>query len=102
MPKDAAKINLKPAPAPLTSDERRAKGKAVRARVPRVAPAGWKPPKNRRDAVDIVLESNADRIEQLIPVRMGRIGARRGASRALVKIPAAQVILPASARNRAS
>ncbi|MFO1306045.1 MAG: DUF2252 domain-containing protein [Burkholderiales bacterium] len=56
-----------------SSDERRGQGKALRDRVPRVSHAGWKAPKNRRDPVDVVLESNADRIEQLIPVRMGRM-----------------------------
>ena len=58
-----------------TSEERRAAGKALRERVPRDSHVGWKPPKNRRDPVAIVLESNADRIPQLIPYRMGRMAA---------------------------
>lgn len=59
----------------VPSDERRAKGKALRERVPRASHAGWKPRKGRRDPVEIVLESNQDRIPALIPVRMGRMAA---------------------------
>lgn len=74
MPKGAERAKPRKTPANrLTSDERRAEGKVLRDRMPRVSHAGWKAPKNRRDPVDIVLDSNADRIPQLIPVRMGRM-----------------------------
>ena len=57
----------------LSVDDRRAKGRALRDAVPRAAHAGWKPPKGRRNPVEIVSESNAGRLEQLIPIRHGRM-----------------------------
>lgn len=59
----------------LSADERRAKGKALRDVVPRTSQAGWKPPKNRRDPVEIIRESSAGRLENLIPIRYGRMSA---------------------------
>ena len=43
----------------LSAGERRAQGKALRDRVPRDAHAGWKTPKQRRDPVALLSESNA-------------------------------------------
>ncbi len=63
----------KSATGQLSCDERRARGKALRQTTPRVSQAGWNPHKDRRDPVEIVLESNADRIPELIPIRMGRM-----------------------------
>ena len=54
-------------------DERRAEGKALRERAPRERHGHWKPPKNRRDPVDILSESNEGRIADLIPIRFGRM-----------------------------
>jgi hypothetical protein len=42
-------------------DERRAEGKALRDGAPREDRGSWKPPKNRRDPVDILNESNEGR-----------------------------------------
>ena len=62
--------------APYASvEERRAKGRALRDTVPRVSQAGWKPAKGRRDPVDLLSESNAGRVESLIPIRFGRMSA---------------------------
>lgn len=47
----------------------------VTARLPRDSHVGWKPPKHRRDPVAVVLDSNANRIPQLVPLRMGRMAA---------------------------
>ncbi len=55
--------------------ERRAHGKSLRDRVPREAHAGWKAPRNRRDPVDLLIESNQGRLPQLIPIRFGRMMA---------------------------
>jgi len=41
-----------------TAAERRAEGKALRDTVPREDHGGWKAPKDRRDPVELVLESN--------------------------------------------
>jgi uncharacterized protein (DUF2252 family) len=59
----------------ISADERRAKGKALRDAVPRVAHAGWKPQKGRRDPVELLSKSNAGRVEALIPIRFGRMSA---------------------------
>ncbi|MFO1311476.1 MAG: DUF2252 family protein [Burkholderiales bacterium] len=59
----------------LSADERRAKGKALRAKVPRSAQAGWKAPKGRRDPLEILRASNAGRVEELVPIRFGRMSA---------------------------
>jgi uncharacterized protein (DUF2252 family) len=57
----------------LSADERRAKGKALRDAAPRASHAGWKPPKDRRDPVEIVSESNLGRLPDLVPIRFGRM-----------------------------
>ena len=57
----------------LSADERRAEGKALRDAVPRTSHGGWKPPKNRRDPIGLLHESNEGRIPELIPVRYGRM-----------------------------
>ncbi len=55
------------------ASERRADGKALRDDVPREAHAGWKPPKDRRDPVDLLLGSNEGRLPELLPIRHGRM-----------------------------
>ncbi len=59
----------------LSAGERRAEGKALRDRVPRVAHAGWKAPRHRKDPVALLAESNTGRLADLIPIRFGRMGA---------------------------
>jgi uncharacterized protein (DUF2252 family) len=54
-------------------DERRAEGKALRDVAPREGHGHWRPPKNRRDPVDILSESNEGRISDLVPIRFGRM-----------------------------
>ena len=53
--------------------DRRAQGKALRDAVPRESQAGWKTPKDRRDPIELLLESNKDRMAELIPIRFGRM-----------------------------
>ncbi|MFO1397874.1 MAG: DUF2252 domain-containing protein [Burkholderiales bacterium] len=59
----------------LSAGERRAKGKALRDKVPRASQAGWKPQRVRRDPVKLLDDSNAGRLEDLIPIRFGRMSA---------------------------
>ncbi len=59
----------------VSADERRAQGKALRDAVPRASHAGWKAKKGRRDPVELLSESNAGRLESLIPIRFGRMSA---------------------------
>jgi len=53
--------------------ERRAAGKALRESAPRASHGKWKAPKNRRDSLEILQESNVGREAHLIPIRMGRM-----------------------------
>ena len=56
-----------------SADERRADGKALRDIVAREAHGQWKAPKNRRDPIDLLTESNVGRLPDLIPIRYGRM-----------------------------
>ena len=57
----------------ISADERRGAGKALRDAAPRAAQAGWKPPKDRRNPIELLRESNDDRMPELIPIRFGRM-----------------------------
>jgi hypothetical protein len=57
----------------ISADERRAEGKALRDATPRVAHGGWKPPRDRRDPIELLHESNEGRIPELVPIRFGRM-----------------------------
>jgi uncharacterized protein (DUF2252 family) len=54
-------------------NERLAKGKALREAASRKAQAEWKPPAERPDPVDILIENSQGRMEELIPIRYGRM-----------------------------
>jgi uncharacterized protein (DUF2252 family) len=56
-----------------TAAERRADGKVLRDSVPREAHAGWRAPKDGRDIVELLVESNTGRLPQLVPIRFGRM-----------------------------
>jgi uncharacterized protein (DUF2252 family) len=56
-------------------DERMAKGKALREKVHRKSQAEWKMPADRPDPVDILVENSKGRMEELIPIRYGRMMA---------------------------
>jgi hypothetical protein len=60
-------------PEHLAPDRRRAKGKSLRDKVPRQARSTWKPPKNRRNLIDLLNKSNAGRLPDLVPIRFGRM-----------------------------
>jgi uncharacterized protein (DUF2252 family) len=48
-------------------------GKQLREKVPREDHSYWIPPKNRHDPIDIIIESNEGRVEDLVPIRHGRM-----------------------------
>jgi uncharacterized protein (DUF2252 family) len=48
-------------------------GKSLRDKLPRSTQANWQPPKDRRDPIDVLEESNQDRLPELIPIRYGRM-----------------------------
>ena len=53
--------------------ERLAAGQALRESVPRGSHADWKPSAQRRDPIEILEESNQDRLPELVPIRYGRM-----------------------------
>ena len=56
-----------------TYSQQYAEGKALRTKYPRQSHSEWKPPKNRRDPVEMVLASEKGRIPKLLPLRHGRM-----------------------------
>ena len=54
---------------------RRRDGASLRKALPHTTHAGWKPPKNRPNPVDIVVAGNAGRQQHLVPLRMARMSA---------------------------
>ncbi|MBS0522140.1 MAG: DUF2252 domain-containing protein [Proteobacteria bacterium] len=58
-----------------SADERRTEGKALREVVPRGAQSHWEAPKDRRDPIDLLNDSNTGRQPDLIPIRYGRMMA---------------------------
>ena len=58
----------KPTPA-----ERAARGKAARKRAPRSAHARWEASAGRPDPVGLLEEQAADRVQELVPIRYGRM-----------------------------
>ena len=59
--------------ATRSPDERREAGAAIRRKVPRSAQSEWIPRSDRPDPVDILIEQGKNRIEELLPIRYGRM-----------------------------
>jgi uncharacterized protein (DUF2252 family) len=57
----------------LTVAERAAIGKAARAEVPRKSHAGWQASPDRPDPVELLEEQSKTRVEELVPIRYGRM-----------------------------
>lgn len=57
----------------IPPDERREQGKALRDGVPREAHGHWRAPRDRRDVIDILAESNRGRMQSLVPLRFARM-----------------------------
>ncbi len=57
----------------LSPDERVARGKVVRGRIPRSDHGGWEPATGRPDPIALLEEQAATRVEELVPVRYGRM-----------------------------
>jgi uncharacterized protein (DUF2252 family) len=56
-----------------TVEERMARGKLLREKVPRTSHAEWTPAKNRPDPIKLLKDSDAGRIPELLPIRYGRM-----------------------------
>ena len=57
----------------LTRKERKDAGKALRDKCSRRSHAAWRAPRNRRDPVELLIQSGKERIPNLIPIRYGRM-----------------------------
>jgi len=55
--------------------DRMEKGKVLRKKCSRKAQASWEPPTNRADPVELLIENSRGRLEQLVPIRYGRMMA---------------------------
>jgi len=55
--------------------QRYARGKQARERVPRSSHSGWQPALDRRDPVAILEEQGVSRVPELLPIRYGRMAA---------------------------
>ena len=78
--------------------ERYALGKSLRDQVPRSSLGDWQPPADRADPVEQVILSHEDRLDWLIPVRVGRmVGSPYGFLRGTAGLMAADFAkLPAT------
>ena len=56
-----------------TREERAASGRAVRQRVPRSGHGDWAPDPGRPDPVELLEEQAATRVQELVPLRYGRM-----------------------------
>ena len=75
---DESLPQLTKAPIPVQShtlrlEERVAQGRALRDIAARKAQQEWKPPTNRADPVDLLIESSKGRVAELLPIRYGRM-----------------------------
>ena len=57
----------------LTVAERKARGKAARADVPRASQADYEPAPRRKDPVKLLQSQDATRVPELLPIRYGRM-----------------------------
>ena len=58
---------------PASAEDARQSGKLLRASTPRSCHAQWSAPADRRDPVEIIVESSADRVAHLLPIRYWRM-----------------------------
>ena len=59
----------------LRLEERTAQGKALRNIAARAAQKAWKPSAARAVPIDLLIESSKGRVEELLPIRYGRMMA---------------------------
>ncbi len=64
----------KPPPVDTSSpEERAAAGKAAREKVPRSSHGEWEPAARRRDPVKVLTDQSKRRVQELVPIRYGRM-----------------------------
>jgi len=57
----------------LSAAERAEQGKAARVVAPRAEQGDWQPAADRRDPVELLEEQGASRVQELVPIRYGRM-----------------------------
>ncbi|HEY2551664.1 MAG TPA: DUF2252 domain-containing protein [Streptosporangiaceae bacterium] len=72
-PRGARRFQLETDLPDLTPQERAGRGKAARAAVPRSAHAAFDPPQDRPDPIDQLAQQAESRVQELVPVRYGRM-----------------------------
>src|ERR1700761_5313792 len=72
---DANPTDTKTPSETSSPDERRKAGVARRQEVPRSAHGEWRCPDDRADPIDILIEQGKSRIQELLPIRYGRMRA---------------------------
>jgi hypothetical protein len=60
-------------PSHTSVEDRQAIGERAREQTPLSAQADWEPASGRRDPVELLIEQNATREADLVPVRHGRM-----------------------------
>ena len=75
---DESLPRLTKAPIPVQThtlqlEERLAKGKALRNVTARKTQMEWVPPANRADPIELLIENSKGRVEELLPIRYGRM-----------------------------
>jgi len=60
-------------PQPVGAQARKEAGRAARRRLPRSLHAGWEPPPDRPDPIEILQAQAATRVPDLVPIRYGRM-----------------------------
>ena len=56
-----------------TRAERYAAGRALRSKAPRISHGEWAPASDRPDPISVLEEQNRTRVQDLVPIRMGRM-----------------------------
>jgi len=59
----------------ISRAERMSAGQGRRKEIPRGSHAGWSPPPDRRDPIEVLEDTNRGRVPELIPIRYGRMVA---------------------------
>src|SRR6266700_7255663 len=72
-PRPAVRYQLDSGVSGLTPAERVARGKALRAEVPRESHEMFDPPADRADPIALLDEQARSRVPELVPVRWGRM-----------------------------
>ena len=95
----------------LTFEQRMAAGVALRQKVPRSSHAEWNAPTNRSDPISVLQHSDSGRLQELLPIRYGRMkqspfGFYRGAAAVmacdLVQTPATGIRVQACGDSHAA